>query len=114
MFKRLKKEKITPEENCKHKFVKYPPRIGKLKVCVKCGFLWVLGDVKFGEHSIKLSGSGNYIEANTTTAPANPASGKIRLYSTGNTNLSMKDSAGTITVITAGDPFTDDEILLSF
>lgn len=109
-----KKEKITPEENCKHEFVKYPPKVGKLKVCTKCGFLWILGDVKFGEHSIKLSGSGNYIEASTTTAPASPVSGKIRLYSTGNTNLSMKDSTGTVTVITTGDPFTDDEILMDF
>ena len=112
MLKRLKKEKITLEENCKHKFVKYPPRVGKLKVCVKCGFLWVLGDVKFGEHSIKLSGSGNYIEASTTTAPANPVAGKIRLYATNTTSLTMKDSGGIQTVI--GDPFSDDEILMAF
>lgn len=105
MIKRLGKEnleKTIPEKNCKHKFIKYPPRVGKLKVCTKCGFLWILGDVKFGEHSIKLSGSGNYIEASTTAAPASPVAGKIRLYSTGDANLSMKDSAGNVIVITAG------------
>lgn len=97
-----KKEKITPQETCKHKFVRYPPKVGRFKVCTKCSFLWILGDVKFGEHSIKLSGSGNYIEASTTTAPTSPVAGKIRLYSTGNTNLSMVDSTGTVTVINAG------------
>ena len=93
------RERVTPEENCKHKFVRYPPKVGRFKVCTKCSFMWILGDVKFGERSIKLSGSGNYIEASTTTAPASPATGKIRLYSTGNTNLSMKASTGVITVI---------------
>ena len=114
-----KKEKIIPEENCKHKFVKYPPKVGKLKVCEKCGFLWVLGDVKFGEHSIKLSGSGNYIEANTTTAPTAPATGKIRLYSPSNGALSMIDSTSTVTVVApvtaTPDIYTyDDEVLLDF
>ncbi len=107
-----KKEKITPEENCKHKFVKYPPKIGRLKVCVKCGFLWVLGDVKFGKNTIKLSGSGNYIEVSTTTAPTNPVSGKVRVYATNTTSLTMQDSTGVQTTI--GDPFSDDEILTDF
>lgn len=81
--------------------------------------MWILGDVKFGEHSIKLSGSGNYIEASTTTAPANPAAGKIRLYATSNTSLRMRDSTGTETIIApvsaTPDVYTyDDEILMDF
>lgn len=86
---------------CKHVFVKYPPRIGKLRVCKKCGFLWVLGDVKFGEHSIKLSGSGSYIEKSTVTAPASPVAGKVRVYATSGTSLRMKDSTGTETDLAA-------------
>lgn len=95
------RRKNKEKEECIHSFVKYPPKIGKLRVCKKCGFLWVLGDVKFGRNTIKLSGSGNYIESSTTTAPANPVSGKIRLYATSGTSLRMRDSTGTETDLAA-------------
>ena len=118
MVDRRKKEE-TPEGECKHKFIKIPPRIGKLKVCVKCGFLWAPGGMHLGEHTIKLSGSGNYIEANTTAAPTTPATGKYRLYSPSNGALSMIDGTGTTTTIapvtSTPDIFTyDDEVLTDF
>ena len=62
--------------------------------------------------SLRLSGTGSYIEASTTTAPTNPVSGKVRLYAKTTTNLSILDTNGVET--TLGDAFLDDEILMDF
>lgn len=52
--------------------------------------------------SVKISGSGSYIEKSTVTAPASPASGKVRLYATSNIYLRMKNSSGTEIVVSTG------------
>lgn len=52
--------------------------------------------------SVKLSGSGSYIEPSTVTAPATPASGKVRLYATSTIYLKMKNSAGSEIVVSTG------------
>ena len=62
--------------------------------------------------SIKLSGSGNYIEPATTSAPTNAPSGKVRIYAVDTTSLRVKDSSGNETILT--DPLLDDEILMDF
>lgn len=54
--------------------------------------------------SVKISGSGSYIEPSTTTAPSNPASGKVRIYATSDVYLKMKNSAGTEIIVSAGVP----------
>lgn len=52
--------------------------------------------------SIKISGSGNYIEKSTTSAPSSPASGKVRVYATSGIYLKMKNSSGTEIVVSTG------------
>jgi len=52
--------------------------------------------------SVKISGSGSYIEPSTVTAPASPASGKVRLYATSTIYLKMKDSSGNEIVVSTG------------
>lgn len=52
--------------------------------------------------SIKLSGSGNYIEPSTTSAPTNPASGKVRVYATSSIYLKMLNSSGQEIVVSTG------------
>lgn len=94
--------KNKKSSECRHSFVKYPPRIGKLKVCTKCGFLWAPGGVKSGNDTVKISGSGNYIETQTISAPASPVSGKVRIYAASNTSVSMVNSSGTVTDLAAG------------
>lgn len=69
--------------------------------------------------SLRLSGTGSYIEASTVAAPTAPASGKIRLYSPSNGALSMIDSTSTVTVVSpvtaTPDIYTyDDEVLMDF
>lgn len=36
-------------KDCSHWFMKYPPLIGKIKTCIKCGILWapIIGDKGF-------------------------------------------------------------------
>lgn len=52
--------------------------------------------------SVKISGSGSYIEKSTVTAPASPASGKVRVYATSNIFLKMKNSDGAEIVVSTG------------
>ncbi len=52
--------------------------------------------------SVKISGSGNYIEPSTTTAPSAPASGKIRLYATSGVYLKMLNSSSQEIVVSTG------------
>ncbi len=54
--------------------------------------------------SVKISGSGSYIESSTVTAPASPAAGKVRVYATSNVYLKMKNSSGTEIVVSTGVP----------
>ncbi len=52
--------------------------------------------------SVKISGSGSYIEPSTVSAPSTPASGKVRLYATSTIYLKMKNSAGNEIVVSTG------------
>lgn len=56
--------------------------------------------------SVKISGSGSYIEPSTVTAPANPVAGKVRVYATSGIYLRMKNSSGTEIVVSTGVPQT--------
>lgn len=54
--------------------------------------------------SVKISGSGSYIEKSTVSAPTNPASGKVRIYATSGIYLKMKNSSGTEIIVSTGVP----------
>lgn len=89
---------LAEPELCRHWFLKYPPIIGKVKVCLRCGNLQAPGGIKSGDHTVRIS--GNHIEVSTASAPANPSSGLVRIYATDTTSVRMRDSAGTETLLT--------------
>ncbi len=92
---KLQGDNNNPIKECSHLFIRYPPLIGKIKTCIKCGILWAPAGIKAGENTVRIS--GNHIEMTTATAPANPASGLVRMYATSATSVRMRDSAGTET-----------------
>lgn len=91
-------------ENCNHLFIKYPPLIGKIKTCLKCGILLAPGGIQGGYNTVRLS--GNHVEMTVATAPANPSSGLVRMYATSATSVRMRDSAGTETDLAGAGALT--------
>ncbi len=51
---------IKSNDNCSHLFIRYPPLIGKIKTCLKCGILLAPGGIQGGDNTVRLS--GNHIE----------------------------------------------------
>ena len=73
---------------------RYPPVIGKMKICGRCGA------VHAGLNSVVAA--GNYIDMTHASAPGNPASGLVRVYSDTNDTIKMKDENGTVTNLVGG------------
>ena len=73
---------------------RYPPVIGKMKICGRCGAIHA------GLNSV--TAAGNYIDMTHATAPGNPGSGLVRIYSDTNDTMKMKDENGTVTNLVGG------------
>ena len=92
------------DEECLHQYnwfgkpvsswYRYPPVIGKMFICGRCGAIHA------GMHSV--TAAGNYIDMTTASAPGNPASGLVRIYSDTSTTMQMKDENGNVTALVGG------------
>ena len=83
-------------EECTHKIgwfstrFTYPPIIGKMSTCWRCGH------TKAGSNTVTFA--ANHIDMPHASAPVDPSSGAVRIFSTGTTNLTISNSsAGDIT-----------------
>ena len=78
----------------KHWWLRYPPFVGRMRTCLKCGA------IRAGDNTATIA--GNYLEVTVAAAPANPGVGLARVYAISSTSTRMRDSAGTETDLAAG------------
>ena len=96
----LQTNKDIDMEECTHKIgwfstrFTYPPIIGKMSTCWKCGH------TKAGSNTVTFA--ANHIEMTHGALSTTPNAGIVRIHSTGTTNLSMKNNGGTVTALTGG------------
>ena len=81
-------------ECLKHWWLRYPPFVGRMRTCLKCGA------IRAGDNTATIA--GNYLEVTVAAAPANPGVGLARVYAISSTSTRMRDSAGTETDLAAG------------
>ena len=76
-------------EECTHKIgwfstrFTYPPIIGKMSTCWRCGH------TKAGSNTVTFA--ANHIDMTHASAPSDPSSGAVRVFSTGTTNLTISN-----------------------